>query len=292
MRKIYILLVVLIKIVITTTITASCSNKGIQNESINNLNLSDTVAFVLDNQNRIILKTPLVFFDSIKIPVMLDNECSQMMIPEATFNKYFNTNNYPIIDSTQKRKVYSIKTYASLNKTNINIDTILVPSKFPYSVLGAQLFYKNCVRVSFKDNLLIISQSIQDTIGYKKYQLHVEKTMKHLIYVIADLPLSSGETLKVRMGIDLGAPVNLITPNVGIDISKRIGKNKIDINKLNDKFLKKIALVINDKNYIEAIFDTDGEKAPKCEQDITLGMSCLKDFDIIFDYKNGNLYMK
>jgi len=165
-----------------------------------------------------------------------------------------------------------------------------------HGLIGNDFFSKLAVKISFTDSMLVATRPGGMRIFRKaeKIPITIEGGKP---YMQTKVTLSAGIEKTNKLLIDLGAGHSLSLENIDSLPQKRIRANLgIGLNGLIDGHLARVNNLAIGKYGIKDIITSFPAEDPSFKTSTprngSIGMGTLKRFDVIFDYQNGEMYLK
>lgn len=255
------------------------------------------------------------FNDSIKGIFVLDNETGGKSIIDTDFLK--NNTNLQLINSDITQLPYIRFNFC--NKTFKDRFEVLDRKfeSFASGIIGQEIFLSNIVFINFRDSTISLYDSLPNTKDYYKipYKKLSNRDKSSYGIDVKGFYDKNNKEINTKFLVDLGfGGEMLINLSLFDKINHRIIKDgiKIDTTEMRNIYSKSKRRIYrrwynidnlsiadlriqNSKCLTYSFFDGhyDGEDFwEKALYDGIIGIKFLKNYDVIFDYKNGYLYLK
>lgn len=171
-----------------------------------------------------------------------------------------------------------------------------------HGLLGYEFFNSFITRISYTNKNLVIYRTNTAYIPRKGYKIPIT-IEDHKPYLVSDMVLANGETIKAKLVIDTGAghPVSLENnsglpfPIPEVNIAGVLG---VGLAGAINGYLGRIPALNLGKYQLKDVigtfpnYDDVGAKVVLTGRNGNLGNQILKHFDTVFDYSRGALYIK
>lgn len=268
---------------------------------------------------------PIVYVDYLYIKGNIDSVQGNFLLDTGADNLYLDsifhsTNNFEY-DNSYQRKIYGIgnafqkitiiKDSVSFSFGNFNYRTSFVPivklkpvgGDYIDGLIGTSYFLQSVLEINYAKEYINIFKTI-DSVDISDYQIVPMGRNDHHFYVPLTVKINDSTTITGNFNIDTGTPFSTFTSSVAktynlTDKIKRkvryyteyggVGGESSGYDFIADSVQISDYQLVNVNMSYSA--DWSGVLASE-EYSGILGSNILDRFDIIFDFKNSNLYLK
>lgn len=247
----------------------------------------DTIPFFLTENNNIIIKSKI---NNVDIDLMFDSGATNLNLDKEFINKYIKSNTEKLNLTIGKSIIDNIS-YVSAEESAHNSE----------GNFGWNIFDGKILEINYKDKIFIIHSKLNNFKGYYKYPIQYTYG---LFSININYSIEPNINYNSKFMIDTGFQKNIVfdqkkleelnfSPNIA-----KINKSSFLTNsrghKIELKNINTLSLSLgNGVDNIESLLlNTNEIPNPAHYNTHILGNEILKNYQLIFDFQNNNMYIK